>query len=788
MNKKVLKTLEFDKILEKTAGFATAESVKQQILNLTPSDDLYEVNERLNETDEALKSLLKYATPPACPVKEQEASIKRALNGGVLSMSELLSISKMIKCGRMYHDYGEGLAEFPCLSGYIRDIFVYNTLENDINSAILNEDEMADNASADLLSIRRTMKQLNNKIRDTLNGLISSGNYSKYLQEAIITTRSGRYVVPVKAEHKGSVPGLVHDTSSTGATIFVEPMAVVEANNKLKQEETKEKYEIERILQQFSAKIAECGEDLLVNIKMLEHLDFAFAKAKLSLDMFGVMPKINNDGIINIKKARHPLIPKEKVVPIDIELGKNFDTLVITGPNTGGKTVSLKTFGLLCLMMQSGLHIPASDNPEMCMFKEIFADIGDEQSIEQSLSTFSSHMVTIVDIVEKSGENSLVLFDELGAGTDPTEGAALAMAVLEYVREKGAKTVATTHYSELKLYAMTTDRVENASCEFNVETLRPTYRLNIGIPGKSNAFAISKKLGLKEDILERAENYLSSENIRFEDVLSSLEQNRIKIEEEHSEAERLSKEALEQEQKLKKEAEKLEKEKENIRREAQRQAQKIIDDATEKVENMLSEIAKLQAERKEKEAQATLQKIRKELKSTSDELDKKLQKKKQVPGNIPKKLIQGTEVYVVETDTLGTVLSPPDKKGMVLVQTGILKITVPVSSLRESNQNEGKKIAEQYTATRRIAGKTQVISPELDIRGKYAEEGVSELERFIDDAVVANLKTVTVVHGKGTGALRQAVHDFLKLNPYVEEFRIGKYGEGDMGVTVIHLK
>ncbi|MBR4029857.1 MAG: endonuclease MutS2 [Clostridia bacterium] len=523
MNKKVLKTLEFDKILEKTAGFATAESVKQQILNLTPSDDLYEVNERLNETDEALKSLLKYATPPACPVKEQEASIKRALNGGVLSMSELLSISKMIKCGRMYHDYGEGLAEFPCLSGYIRDIFVYNTLENDINSAILNEDEMADNASADLLSIRRTMKQLNNKIRDTLNGLISSGNYSKYLQEAIITTRSGRYVVPVKAEHKGSVPGLVHDTSSTGATIFVEPMAVVEANNKLKQEETKEKYEIERILQQFSAKIAECGEDLLVNIKMLEHLDFAFAKAKLSLDMFGVMPKINNDGIINIKKARHPLIPKEKVVPIDIELGKNFDTLVITGPNTGGKTVSLKTFGLLCLMMQSGLHIPASDNPEMCMFKEIFADIGDEQSIEQSLSTFSSHMVTIVDIVEKSGENSLVLFDELGAGTDPTEGAALAMAVLEYVREKGAKTVATTHYSELKLYAMTTDRVENASCEFNVETLRPTYRLNIGIPGKSNAFAISKKLGLKEDILERAENYLSSENIRFEDVLSSLE-------------------------------------------------------------------------------------------------------------------------------------------------------------------------------------------------------------------------------------------------------------------------
>ncbi len=788
MNRKVLKTLEFDKILEKASAYATAESVKQSILNLEPSCDMYEVAERLEETDQATQSLLKYATPPACPVKEQASSIKKAMSGGMLSMAELLNISRVLKCGKAYHDYGDGLQEFPRLSAYIREIFLYDKLENEINSAILNEDEMADSASSDLLSIRRTMRQLNNKIRDTLNSLISSGNYSKYLQEAIITTRSGRYVVPVKAEHRGSVPGLVHDTSSTGATLFIEPMAVVEANNKLKEEETKEKYEIEKILQQFSAKIAEIGEDLLVNIEMLEHLDFAFAKAKLSVEMFGVMPKINNDGIISIKKARHPLIPKEKVVPIDLELGRDFDTLVITGPNTGGKTVSLKTFGLLCLMMQSGLHIPASDNPEMCLFNDIFADIGDEQSIEQSLSTFSSHMVTIVDIVEKSGENSLVLFDELGAGTDPTEGAALAMAVLEYVREKGAKTVATTHYSELKLYAMTTSRVENASCEFNVETLRPTYRLNIGIPGKSNAFAISKKLGLKDDILEKAENYLSSENIRFEDVLSSLEQNRIKIEAEQSETEKLVRQATEQKQRVSKEAEKFEREKENIRKQAQREAQKIIDDATQKVEEMLAEINKLQAEKREKEAQATLQKIRKDLKNTSSQLDKKLEKKRNVPGQVPKKLIQGSQVYVVETDTLGTVLNPPDKKGMVLVQTGILKITVPITSLREAQENEGKKIAEQYTATRRISGKAQVISPELDIRGKYAEEGIGELERFIDDAVVANLKTVTIVHGKGTGALRQAVHDFLKSNPYVEEYRIGKYGEGDLGVTVVHLK
>ena len=788
MNKKVLKTLEFDKVLEKLKIFATADTVKERIDNLKPSSDISEVREWLEETDQAAKCLLKYANPPALPVKDQTSSIKRAQSGGVLSMAELLSIAKLLSAGKAYREYADEAEEFPVLSEYINEIFLYDRLMNEITASIISEDEMSDNASADLLAIRRTMRQLNGKIRDTLNTMISSGSYSKYLQESIITTRNGRYVIPVKAEYKGNVQGLVHDTSSTGATLFIEPMAVVEANNKLKQEETKEKYEIERILQNLSQSVADNAEDILVNIEALYKLDFAFAKGKLSIAYFGVMPKVNDNGIIDIKKARHPLLDKQKVVPIDILLGKDFDTLVITGPNTGGKTVSLKTFGIMCLMAQSGLHIPASDDAEVCVFHEVFADIGDEQSIEQSLSTFSSHMVNIVKIVKQSAGKTLVLFDELGAGTDPTEGAALAMSVLEYVRRRGAKTVATTHYSELKLYAMTTDRVKNASCEFDVKTLKPTYKLNIGIPGKSNAFAISRKLGLDEKIIEKAEEYLSGENIRFEDVLSELEQSRQKSEREKNRIEKLSRQAKEVKDKTAKEYENIEKEKEKIRKDALIKAQKIIDDATAEAEEMLAKVIALREENKEKEAQAELEKIRKELKGKSGDLSKKIQKKKQVSGNVPKQLIPGTRVYITETDTVGTIVNPPDKKGKVVVQTGILKMTVSVDSLREAEEEKGEQIAKQYTATRAFAGKTQLISPELDLRGSFAEEGIAKMERFIDDAVVAGLRTVTVVHGKGTGALRNAVHDALKSNRNVESFRIGKYGEGDLGVTVIQLK
>ncbi len=787
MNDKVLKTLEFDKVLSRLQQFATGELVKEKIKALKPETDTYLVQEALNETDEALKCLLKFASPPHCAVKNQTASVKRAMSGGVLSMPELLDIARILSCGKAYHGYGEGIEDFPVLAGYIRDIMPFDSLEADITSAILNEEEMADNASSELLSIRRTIRQLGNKVRDTLNGFISGGS-SKFLQEALITTRNGRYVVPVKAEHKGDVPGLVHDTSSTGATLFIEPMAVVETNNKLKQEEQKEKYEMERILQLFSQRVADCGEDILVNIEALIKLDFAFAKGKYALDYNGVNPKINEKGIINIKKARHPLLDPKKAVPIDIRLGDEFDTLVITGPNTGGKTVSLKTFGLLCLMAQSGLLIPASDNAEISVFRKIFADIGDEQSIEQSLSTFSAHMTNIVKIVKFAGRGSLVLFDELGAGTDPTEGAALAMSILEHVRFKGAKTVATTHYSELKLYAMTEDRVQNASCAFDVETLRPTYQLTIGVPGKSNAFAISEKLGLDSKILERAESYLSGENVKFEDVLKELEQNRQQTAAEQERMEALSQKAAEQQASVEKTYNRLEKEKVRMEKEAMQKAQKIIEDAEAEVAAMLDEVKALRAAEKQKEAQQELEKIRKELKEKNSKFAKKIQKKKEVPGAAPKKLIPGMRVYVVDTDTEGTVVAPPDKKGNVTVQTGILKITVPLTSLREAKEDSGAEVAKRYSVNHSTLGKSQVISPELDIRGKYAEEGISEVERFIDDAVVANLKTVTVVHGKGTGALRQAIHDFLKTNRNVEEFRLGKFGEGDLGVTVIQLK
>lgn len=788
MNKKGLKTLEFDKVLHMLSSHATCESVREEIENLAPKESLTEAKDALCETDEAAKCLLKLASPPSCPVKNQEQSIKRAMNGGVLSMAELLDIARLLSAGKAYHTYGEGMEEFPKLNGYVSEIFLYDDLQREIETAIVSEDEMADAASADLLSIRRTMRGLNSKIRDTLSGLISSGSYSKYLQESLITTRGGRYVVPVKAEYKANVPGLVHDTSSTGATLFIEPMAVVEANNRLKQEETKEKYEIERILQMLSQTVADNGEDILVNIGALKKLDFAFAKGKFSISYFGVMPRLNDKGIIQLKKARHPLLAKDKVVPIDVHLGDEFDALVITGPNTGGKTVTLKTIGLLCLMAQAGLHVPAADGAEISFFDEIFADIGDEQSIEQSLSTFSSHMTNIIKIVHESGNGTLVLFDELCAGTDPTEGAALAMSILEHVRLRGAKIAATTHYSELKLYAMTTDRVQNASCAFDVESLKPTYKLNIGVPGKSNAFAISQKLGLQKVILDKAEEYLSGENIRFEDVLSELEQNRQKAKAEHDKMESLARQAEQDRDRIKKETERIEKEREKARKDALSEAQKIIDSAREEAETMLAEVISLREQKKEKEAQQQLEKIRKELKEKSGDISRKMQKKKSVPGAVPKKLIPGSRVYVTDTDTVGTVINPPDKKGRVLVQTGVLKITVPLESLRYAEDNEGEKIAKSYSLSRGTASKTQVISPELDIRGKYAEEGISEVQRFIDDAAVANLKTVTIVHGKGTGALRQAVHDYLKTCPYVDDFRLGKFGEGDLGVTVVHLK
>lgn len=789
MNDKTLKTLEFDKILQKISAHATGTKTKERILKLRPKKDIDDVKFLLDETDQAAVLLLKFSNPPSCGLENQDALIKRAMADGVLNIKELLSILTLLRVSRVYHDYGEEMEQYPIINGYIENLFPYESLEKEIDSAILNEETLSDSASSDLMNIRRSLTQLDNKIKSTLNGLITSDAYSKYLQEPIVTTRGGRYVVPVKAEHKTSVKGIVHDTSSTGATLFIEPASVVEANNKIRELEIEEKREVERILHDFSGKIAQIGESLFENIKFLSKLDIVFAKAKYAVEINAMKPNVNDDGIVNLRKARHPLIDPKNVVPIDIYLGDEFDTLVITGPNTGGKTVSLKTIGLLTLMAQSGFLIPTADNSTISVFKEVYADIGDEQSIEQNLSTFSSHMTTIVDIINNVSIGSLVLFDELGAGTDPTEGAALAISIMETVRKRGAKTVATTHYSEIKLYAMSTDRIENASCEFDVKTLRPTYRLNIGVPGKSNAFAISKRIGLDEEIIKDAESYLSRENIKFEDILSDLEENRLRAEKERAKAVKLKKDAVEFKQTAKTEKQKIEQQKDRLIEKAELEAEKIISEAQKQVDEMIAEIINLKKQKKDDEALKELEKIRKDLKNKKNTASRR---NKNVPlqnkGEIPKKLIPGTVVFVTDTNSNGTVLSEPDKKGNVLVQTGILKMTVPVENLRTAEENESEKIAKAYVSSKEFISKAATISPQLDIRGMYPDDAILKVEKFLDDAVVANLPQITIVHGKGTGVLKNAIHGLLRTSSVVSEFRLGVYGEGEAGVTVVKMK
>ena len=789
MNDKTLKTLEYDKILQKISAHATGRKTKERILKLKPKTDIEDVRFLLDEADQASVLLLKYSAPPSCGLENQDALIKRAMADGVLNIKELLSICTLLRVSRVYHDYGEDMEEYPIINGYIENLYPYEALEKEIDTAILNEETLSDSASGDLMSIRRSLSQLDNKIKTTLNGFITSENYSKYLQEPIVTTRGGRYVVPVKAEHKASVKGIVHDTSSTGATLFIEPAVVVEANNKIRELEIEEKREVERILREFSAKIARIGDSLFENIKYIAKLDIVFAKAKYAVEINAMKPRVNDDGIVNLKKARHPLIDEKNVVPINIYLGDEFDTLVITGPNTGGKTVSLKTIGLLTLMAQSGFLIPVADDSEISVFKDVYADIGDEQSIEQNLSTFSSHMTTIVDIINNVSVGSLVLFDELGAGTDPTEGAALAISIMETVRKRGAKTVATTHYSEIKLYAMTTDRIVNASCEFDVKTLRPTYRLNIGVPGKSNAFAISRRIGLDEEIIKEAEGYLSRENIQFEDILSDLEENRLRAEKERAKAAKLKQDAVEFKQTAKSEKKKIEQQKDKLIEKAELEAENIISEAQKQVDEMIAEIINLKKQKKDDEALKELEKIRKDLKNKKNTASRR---NKNVPlqnkGEIPKKLIPGTVVYVTDTDSNGTVLSAPDKKGNVLVQAGILKMTVPVENLRTAEDNESEKIARNYVSSKEFISKAATISPQLDVRGMYADDAILKVEKFLDDAVVANLPQITIVHGKGTGALKNAIHQHLKGHRAVAEFRLGVYGEGEAGVTVIKMR
>lgn len=793
MNKSY-KTLEFDKILNKLADYTESESVRDKILHLEPLGDIDKAKNAQKETSEAVSALLRRGTPPVTlSLKNILGAVKRADIGGVLSPKDLLEISRVLYVsGRMrtyLDDCGEDLS---IISAIGKALISHKREEDKINSAILSENEIADSASAALSSIRRKTKALNANIRETLNKMIRSEHYKKYLQDAIVTVRADRFVIPVKAEYRSEVGGIVHDTSSSGSTLFIEPMSIVNMNNEIRDLQNKEEQEIQRILAELSADVALIGSDIKTDYELINELDFIFCKGKLSLDYDGTEPTLNTDGIIEFKHARHPLIPKDQVVANDIYLGAKFDTLVITGPNTGGKTVTLKTIGLFSIMAAAGLHLPVRDGSRAAVFSDFFADIGDEQSIEQSLSTFSSHMVNIVNILKNINENSLALFDELGAGTDPTEGAALAISVLEHLRTIGAKTVATTHYSELKLFALSTDGVENASCEFNVESLKPTYKLLIGIPGKSNAFAISRRLGLGEDIIGRANELLSDENIRFEDVISDLEQNRIAAQYDKEYALRLKREITELKKEVDSERRRLKENKSKILEDARREAKIIVMEARDEANDVIKELERMRQKGAVKNLDDKASKVREKLKKKEDTLDSQMAKAAK-PRKIYRKEIKdlkiGDTVRIVDMDQEASVMRLPDKNGMVRVQAGIINMDVHITGLARVEDKTSKELADKYVKSRSsYISKTKNVSTEIDLRGQTLDEAVMNTEKFLDDCYLAGISPVTIIHGKGTGILRKGIHEMLKKHKYVKSFRLGTFGEGEDGITIAELK
>ena len=795
MNKS-LKILEFDKILARLASYTESPSVKKRIEELVPYPTLALAKEAQRETTEAVTTTLKLGGPPVnLSVEEVTKYVKLAERSGMLHAKELMHISRMLYVARRMKSYlGETAEECKRLLEIADGIITAKALEDRINSCIVSEDEIADDASPELSTIRRKMKNLNAKIKDTLNGMLHSSHYKKYLQDAIVTLRGDRYVIPVRAEFRSEVPGIVHDSSASGATIFVEPMSVVNANNEIRDLKSKEQQEIERILMELSAQVCEYSHAIFVDYKSVCELDFMFAKAKLSLDMNGTEPELNDKGIISFKKARHPLIDKDKVVANDIELGKKYDTLVVTGPNTGGKTVTLKTIGLFSLMAASGLHISAGDRSEAAVFDKVYADIGDEQSIEQSLSTFSSHMVNIVDITKNVDGNSLVLFDELGGGTDPTEGAALAIAILEYLRSFGVRTVATTHYSELKIYALSTYGVENASCEFDVENLQPTYKLLIGVPGKSNAFSISRRLGLDEIIIERANAILSDEDIHFEDVVTELEQSRAKARQDADENRRMKNELKTLRDQVEKERIKLKESKSRILDEAHREAKIIVMDAKDEANSIIKDLEKMrqQGVRNGGKLSEKAQSARESLKKKEESIDKKMarvSKPKKTYVDPPKNLKLGQTVKIIDMNEEASILKLPDNKGMLRVQAGIFKMDVHISNIREVKDEEVKELAKKYTpSVRSFESKTKNATTEIDVRGHNVEEAWIKVEKFLDDCYLAGVSPVRIIHGKGTGLLRKGIQGYLKKYRYVKSFRNGKFGEGEDGVTVCELK
>ena len=783
---KSMLTLELPRVLELLASCAVTDEGKERALSLRPMTDLDDVRRAQEETTAAVKLLVLRGTPGFAGIHPVAASLQRADMGGSLNTRELLEIAAVLRAARTAGDYGAGEEKSP-ISHLFRALTPNKFLEETITNSIVGEDELADSASPELASIRRHMRATEAKVRDILQKLISS-NQSKYLQESIITIRSDRYVVPVKSEHKNAIPGLVHDVSSSGSTFFIEPMGVVKANNELRELMAKEKKEIERILAELSAQCAAHKEDILEDYQLLIWLDAIFARAKLSLKLECTEPKLS-EKFMKLRGARHPLLDQKKAVANDLELGERFDTLVITGPNTGGKTVTLKTMGLITLMAQCGLHIPAKDDSTVRIFERVLADIGDEQSIAQSLSTFSSHMTNIVGILEEADDSTLILFDELGAGTDPVEGAALAAAIIESARGLGAQVAATTHYAELKVYAMTTKGVENASCEFNVETLAPTYRLVMGIPGKSNAFAISRRLGLPEYIIEKAAERLDAENVRFEDVLTRLDQQRQEMEKERAEAKRLKLEMEQSAQKAREYREKLEAERAKVVEKAQAEARAIIEEARAASDLALSELKEMK-KRQDKLDWQQVNDSRAESRRLLNEAERNIggPAKEVEPPPPTRPAVAGDTVELVKMGTKATVLSV-NKDGSLQLQAGILKISAKQDEVRVvEGETDAQKAARKIIRRAEHTIRTAAVPSQVDLRGMMTDEAIAVLERFLDTAMMGKLETVTIIHGKGTGAVRNAVRTYLKRSRYIKSFRPGRYGEGEDGVTVAELK
>lgn len=790
MNQKTLFKLEYDKIIALLEKEATSFRGGQLCRRLKPMTDLHKINTYQEQTAAAYTRIVqkgRISFGDAAPVEE---SMKRLEIGGSLSSTELLRISRLLVNAARVKAYGRHDTQedaCDCLDEYFNLLEPLTPLSNEIDHCIIGEDEYSDDASSTLKQIRRSINNINDKVHATLTTLVN-GSLRTYLQDAIITMRGDRYCVPVKAEYRGQVQGLIHDQSSTGSTLFIEPMAIVKLNNDLKELYAKEQEEIQVILANLSEEAAQYIEEIRVDYRSLTDLDFIFARGALAMSMRASRPLLNEEGRIRIREGRHPLLDPKKVVPITVTLGEDFTLLIITGPNTGGKTVSLKTVGLFCLMGQSGLHIPAGDRSELAVFHQIYADIGDEQSIEQSLSTFSSHMTNIVSILKHATPHSLVLFDELCAGTDPDEGAALAISILDHLRRDNIRTMATTHYSEIKLYALSTEGVENACCEFSVQTLSPTYRLLIGIPGKSNAFAISSKIGLPADLIEDAKTRITKENESFEDVIADLEQSRLTIEKEQAEINRYKQEAASLKKQLEEKQEKLNRSRDRILQDANQQAAAILKEAKDLADETIRNFHKYG---KTHVDAAAMEKDREKVRKKLDKAQSKSSMKKNaaVNHNVPKKLRLGDSVKILSMNLKGTVHTLPDAKGNLFVQAGILRYQTNIRDLVLVNEDATPTVHNTKTGAGKLKmAKSLSVSPEINLIGKTVDEALMELDKYLDDAYLAHLKTVRIVHGKGTGALRKAVQNHLKKQKYVKSYHLGEFGEGDAGVTIAEFE